>query len=222
MKFYLLIFITCCMAFVPSKKPTRIVFFGDSITQAAVKPNGYITKLDSLTRNSTDSLQLMGAGISGNKITDLFLRLDADVLSKNPDIVVIYIGINDIWHKKTFGTGTDLGLFEKYYTAIVDRLRQQKIKVIICTPTVIGERYNNTNEQDGDLNLYSESIRNLASRLDLQVCDLRSAFMKYLSVNNKANAEKGMLTTDRVHLSDAGNLLVAQEMWKVILPLIHH
>ena len=27
------------------------------------------------------------------------------------------------------------------------------------------------------------------------------------------NAEKGILTTDRVHLNDAGNLFVANEMW---------
>jgi len=37
--------------------------------------------------------------------------------------------------------------------------------------------------------------------------------------NNKENKDRGILTTDRVHLNTAGNLLVADEMWKVIKSL---
>jgi len=37
-----------------------------------------------------------------------------------------------------------------------------------------------------------------------------------LKQNNTANAEKGILTTDRVHLNAAGNLLVAQSILNMI------
>ena len=33
-----------------------------------------------------------------NKIYDLYLRHEEDVIAKKPNIVIIYVGINDVWH----------------------------------------------------------------------------------------------------------------------------
>ncbi len=210
------------MSFMAPPKKKKVIFFGDSITQSGIKPNGYITKMDSIIRrlNKPDSVQLIGAGLSGNKITDLYLRMQQDVLDKHPDVVVIFIGINDVWHKRTFGTGTDADKFEKFYRAIIKKLQEQNIKLLICTPTVVGERYDHSNELDGDLNRYADIIRKMGKELSIPVCDLRTAFMEYLKTNNKPNEEKGILTTDRVHLTDQGNLFVAEEMWKHLQKII--
>jgi lysophospholipase L1-like esterase len=219
---YLLLFITLSLvAFAKPVKKNKVIFFGDSITQAAVKPNGYILKMDSIIRKEglADSYELSGAGIGGNKVYDLYLRMDSDVLSKSPDIVFIYVGINDVWHKSSSGTGTDAPKFLAFYKAIIKKLQDKNIRVVVCTPTVIGERNDYSNEQDGDLNQYSNMIRNLAKELNLPVCDLRKAFTDYLKANNPTNAEKGILTADRVHLTEAGNQLVATEMWKVLKAL---
>jgi lysophospholipase L1-like esterase len=206
------------LAFINPPKKTKVVFFGDSITQAGVQPNGYIVKLDSMIKqlHLPDTIELAGAGIGGNKVYDLYLRMEEDVLAKNPDVVVIYVGINDVWHKASSGTGTDADKFEKFYRAIIKKLQDKNIKVIVCTPSVIGERNDNSNQQDGDLNNYSNIIRRIAKELSLPVVDLRNAFADYLKTNNPANAEKGILTSDRVHLNEKGNLFVAGEMWKVL------
>lgn len=206
------------MSFAIHFKKTKVLFFGDSITQAGVGPGGYITKLDSMIKQKGlgNNYELVGAGISANKVYDLYLRMETDVLEKNPDVVVIYIGINDVWHKSSSGTGTDPDKFEKFYRAIIKKLTDKNIKVIVCTPSVIGERNDYSNQQDGDLNRYSNIIRNMAKDLSLPVCDLRKDFIAYLQANNPGNAEKGILTTDRVHLNDAGNLFVANEMWQAI------
>jgi len=208
------------LAFGKSQKKKRVVFFGDSITQAGARPGGYIVKLDSLLQQKgITNYDLVGAGVSGNKVYDLYLRLETDVLEKQPDIVVIYVGINDVWHKATSGTGTDADKFEKFYKAIIKKLTDKNIKVIVCTPTTIGERYDNSNQQDGDLNRYSFLIKNIAKEASLPVCDLREIFLGYLKKYNTNNAEKGILTTDRVHLSSAGNLLVAQSICDVLQQL---
>jgi lysophospholipase L1-like esterase len=218
------IFLFAAMTFLSFSHPPKkikVLFFGDSITQAGVQPGGYIVKLDSLIKLAplADSIELVGAGISGNKVYDLYLRMEDDVLKKSPDIVVIYVGINDVWHKSSSGTGTDADKFEKFYRAIIKKLQAQNIKVIVCTPSVIGERNDQTNQQDGDLNRYSAIIKSIAKDLTLPVCDLRSAFGNYLKDNNPSNVEKGILTNDRVHLNAKGNLLVAKEMWKLIAPM---
>ncbi|MEO6549002.1 MAG: SGNH/GDSL hydrolase family protein [Ferruginibacter sp.] len=210
------------LAFKTAPKKIRVVFFGDSITQQGVQPNGYIVKLDSIVKQSrlADSVELIGAGIGGNKIYDLYLRMEEDVLNKKPDVVIIYVGINDVWHKASSGTGTDADKYEKFYRAIIKKFQENNIKVVVCTPSVIGERNDNSNQQDGDLNQYSNIIRKLAKELSLPVCDLREAFLGYLKTNNTANVEKGILTVDRVHLNEKGNLLVAGEMWKVIRNMV--
>jgi lysophospholipase L1-like esterase len=205
-------------AFTPLPKKKRVVFFGDSITEAAVKPGGYIVTLDSMiaAQGKAGEYELIGSGIGGNKIYDLYLRMEDDVLAKNPDVVVIYIGVNDVWHKRTFGTGTDPDKFEKFYQAIINKLKAKNIKVILCTPAVIGEKTDFSNQLDGDLNEYSSIIRNIASKNNLPLVDLRKAFLDYNLKNNTQNKSKDILTNDGVHLNAKGNQFVADEMWKVL------
>jgi lysophospholipase L1-like esterase len=221
MPIFLRIFLVLSVAivsFFPFQKKNRVVFFGDSITEAATKPGGYIAKLSEIIEKAgrKDQYELQGAGIGGNKVYDLYLRLEDDVLAKSPTITVIYIGVNDVWHKQSHGTGTDANKFEKFYEAIIKKLAAKNIKVVLCTPAVIGERTDFTNQLDGDLNRYSNIIRQIAEKNNCKLVDLRKSFLDYNLRNNPENKESGILTTDRVHLNEKGNQLVAEEMWKIL------
>lgn len=197
------------------QKPLKVIFFGDSITNAGVKPGGYITLMqEKIKQDGSPAYELIGAGIGGNKVYDLYLRFQEDVLDKKPDVVVIYIGVNDVWHKQSSQTGTDPDKFVAFYTAMIKKLQASGIRVIVCTPAVIGERTDFSNSQDGDLNRYSQMIRDLAVKYGCGLVDLRKAFLEYNLVNNPGNKESGILTTDRVHLNSAGNQLVADLMFK--------
>lgn len=198
------------------QKPVKVIFFGDSITQAGVKPGGYISLLQEMVNKNGLKYDLIGAGIGGNKVYDLFLRFEDDVLKKNPDVVVIYVGVNDVWHKQSSQTGTDPDKFVAFYTAMIKKLQAANIRVIMCTPAVIGERTDNSNAQDGDLNRYSQMIRDLALKYNCDLVDLRKEFIEYNLKNNPQNKESGILTTDRVHLNPAGNQLVADLMMKAL------
>lgn len=191
-------------------KPKKVIFFGDSITQAGVKGNGYINQLKKSL--DTTKFELIGAGIGGNKVYDLYLRMEDDVLNKKPDLVFIYVGINDVWHKLGAKTGTDYDKYLKFYQALINKIQATGSKVVLCTPTVIGEKKNNANEVDADLNKYADGVRGLATKNNLPLCDLRKAFVDYENANNTEDKEKGVLTTDRVHLNDVGNKLVADTM----------
>lgn len=201
------------------KKPIKIIFFGDSITEMGVHQNGYIDiiqkRLD--TENKADDYQIIGSGKGGNKVYDLFFRLEKDVLSQNPDVVVIWIGVNDVWHKSTFGTGTDFDKFEVFYREIIKKCKYKGIKVVCCTPACIGEKTDNSNPQDGDLNEISKIIRKTAIDNNAKVIDFRKAFLEYNLNHNKTNSDKGSLTNDRVHLNDVGNTMVADMMWENLI-----
>jgi len=213
------VFIACLflMSFKPVKKK-KVLFFGDSITQMGVNKGGYIDVLQQniIAQGKGEQFEIVGAGIGGNKVYDLYLRMEKDVLAQHPDIVVIWIGVNDVWHKASFGTGTDYNKFGLFYDAVVNKIQATGAKVIVVTPAVIGEKNDYSNAQDGDLNAYSSWMRQYAKEHNLGLVDLRKIFHDYSVAHNPENAEQGILTYDRVHLNEKGNALVAEEMWKAI------
>lgn len=216
-RFVLIITCIISLSFMQEGKK-KIVFFGDSITELGVKKGGYIDLLNNriVGNGQTNQFELLGAGIGGNKIYDLYLRLERDVLSKDPNVVVVWVGVNDVWHKSMMGTGTDYDKFGLFYDALVQKIQAKGAKVILVTPAVIGERYDQSNPQDGELNLYANWIRNYAAAHQIKLVDCRKLFLDYSAKNNPKQADKGILTYDRVHLNDAGNQLVADAIWDAI------
>tara|TARA_A100001388_G_C28712757_1_gene472134 strand:- start:83 stop:769 length:687 start_codon:yes stop_codon:yes gene_type:complete len=207
----------------------KVVFLGDSITQNAVinseKFKGFISLLG---ENVDQNTELIGKGIGGDKVSDLLTRYRDDVIKLNPDMVFIYIGINDVWHKYDYGTGTDIDLYENGLRQIIADLKENGVEVILCTPTVIGENkgeFTLVNQfkdietmeiMNNDLDDYSDVIRKLSREFDTKLLDLRKIFMQYISENNPENKSKGVLTTDGVHLNNLGSKLIANEMIKFI------
>lgn len=207
----------------------KVIFLGDSITQNAVinseKFKGFISLLE---ENVDQNTELIGKGIGGDKVSDLLTRYRDDVIKLNPDMVFIYIGINDVWHKYDYGTGTDIDLYENGLRQIITDLKENGVKVILCTPTVIGENkgeFTLVNQfkdietmeiMNNDLDDYSDVIRKLSREFDTKLLDLRKIFMQYISENNPENKSKGVLTTDGVHLNNIGSKLIADEMIKFI------
>lgn len=195
------------------KKGDRVVFLGDSITQAGAGPGGYVTLVrDALDKEHKDlDIEIVGAGISGNKVPDLENRLDKDVLAKKPNVVVIYIGINDVWHSQN-GKGTAKDAYEKGLRSLISRITEAGARPVLCTASVIGEKTDGSNPLDKMLDEYCAISRDVAKETKTQLIDLRQAFLKHLEANNKENKDKGILTGDTVHLNAAGNQFVATTM----------
>ena len=227
MKKILILLVVVMVSCTSSNK--KVVFLGDSITQNAVinsdKFKGFISLLG---ENVDQNIELIGKGIGGDKVSDLLTRYRDDVIKLNPDMVFIYIGINDVWHKYDYGTGTDIDLYENGLRQIITDLKENGVEVILCTPTVIGENkgeFTLVNQfkdietmeiMNNDLDDYSDIIRKLSREFDTKLLDLRKIFMQYISENNPGNKSKGVLTTDGVHLNNIGSKLIADEMIKFI------
>ena len=210
---------------------TKVVFLGDSITEAGESIEGegtYKGFITSLRENVSQEVELINKGIGGDKVSDLLLRYNDDVLKLKPNIVFIYIGINDVWHKYDWGSGTDIDIYEKGLRKIITDIKAVGAKIILCTPTVIGENNGefklNNNFKDidtmeimnKDLDAFSDVVRNLSSEFNTDLLDLRKKFKEYISKNNDQNMAKGVLTSDGVHLNNEGNKLIADEMIKFL------
>src|ERR1051325_9058433 len=90
------------------KKGDRILFFGDSLTQLGGQdaPAKFVTKgyvkivQETLDKTHPDlGVKVDWVATGGHIVPDLLKRLDKDVLTKKPTIVVIQIGCNDARRK---------------------------------------------------------------------------------------------------------------------------
>ena len=71
---------------------TAVIAFGDSLTAGVGATSGadYPSRVAAMT-----GIEIVNAGVSGDTTDDALRRIDADVLSKNPRIVIIGLGGND-------------------------------------------------------------------------------------------------------------------------------
>ncbi len=191
------------------KDGDTIVFLGDSITQAATQPEGYISLFDLFCGVNGHEVKPINAGISGHKSNDMLARVDKDVLAHDPDWVSVSCGVNDVWHQfNDPPRGTDYDNYTKNMTQLIDKIRQSGAKVLLLTSTPIDE--NLDSKENKLLKKYNAFLRGLAKDEGLLLCDLNQAFEKRLSM--KMFPETKLLTTDGVHMNPRGNRLMARTL----------
>ena len=194
------------------KQGDRIIFFGDSLTALAIQDRnvpdgkGYVPLVRAALKDRGVEVDAVATG--GHKVTDLLKRVEKDVLSKKPTIVVIQIGVNDA------SAGVTPEQFRAQLIELIDKLQQGGTKVIQCTCTCRIEGYDPENPMDKKLDALAEVARRIASEKQLPLVDLRKAFIDYWKDHNPENKPKGFLTYDGNHWTEAGHKYVAEQMLK--------
>lgn len=201
-----------CESHDEAEGPT-ILFLGDSITEEASGPDGFITVLAATVAADSDSHnpRLINSGISGLKAPQLLDRLDREIACWKPDVAVVMIGINDVWHS-LHREGTPKPDFVARMLEIVQHLRASGALVILATPTVLGESGAGIENLDPIVEDYATAIRRLETTSGVTLCDVRDAFVQHLLLNNPNGLNQGILTRDGVHLTKEGNQLVAETL----------
>ena len=167
------------------KHTDRIVFIGDSITDAGrllrgYKPfgHGYVhfAANQLLAKYPDYNLEIINTGISGNTIRDLKSRWERDCIKHNPDIISILIGINDVWrqHKSRLDEAVPLDEYESTYKKLLSRVREKEnIQLILMEPFMFCDDYNNPMYKD--LQNYIASVHRLAKQFDALLVPLQKS-----------------------------------------------
>ena len=186
----------------------KIAFLGDSITsQGNIYQAGYVNLvMAGLKANGIKAVKIP-AGISGHKSNNMLERLERDVLSKKPQIMLLSCGVNDVWHGKR---GVPLPDYKKNITAIVDRAQAAGIKVCILTATMIRE--DQKNPANAQLAAYNDFLRALAREKKCLLADLNADMQQALAAFKAAHpkAQGNLLTVDGVHMNPLGNVMMAK------------
>ena len=203
----------------------KILFFGDSITQAGMtksKPlgDGYVSILAQMFKQDQRlaQTQLINCGIGGDTVLNLLQRYERDVLIHLPDYIIIKIGINDAYND--FQAGCLNSNFERYkqgYQNLVDCFRDAlpRTRIILLTPYYISDDSNDPLYLR--MNEYGEFVGKLALRNGLPLLSTQAVFDA--AVKNTSARE---LAEDQVHPGYEGHMLLAQAIFpfltRIILP----
>lgn len=121
----------------------KIVFLGDSITEGgrdrsdpASLGSEYVELFYNKLRNLYEDIPFVvrNRGVSGDCVADMRARLETDVLSEKPDIVVVLAGVNDVVRERAPGEPFDADAFAADYEDILRRVKECGAKLIVAEP----------------------------------------------------------------------------------------
>jgi lysophospholipase L1-like esterase len=205
------------------RRVRRIVVLGDSITQLGGEPGGYVwllTRWLADRRDPAHPVEVVNAGVSGHRSPDMLARFDLDVVAHRPDLVLISVGTNDVWHAfRDWCTGLDhprgdlvagvpVGAFTANLDTMISMAQSAGIGVVLVSPAIIHEDL----ERPENLLLadYVRAQHRLAVSRGCRFVDLHTPFRLVIGAwRRHAGPVMNILTADGVHLNAAGNHLMA-------------
>lgn len=201
----------------------KILFYGDSITDAGRDRNpeanissygfGYVIHVaGELARRDPNKYQVINTGIGGNRIVDLYSRIKIDLWNREPDVISILIGINDIWHELDFNNGVEPERFEKVYRMLLEDTMKKlpKTKIIICEPFYLPGTATDGHDEFKMTPEYARIAKKLADELGLYFLPLQSV----LEEAAKRSSNK-LVLSDGVHPNLYGTVVIANEWMKL-------
>lgn len=198
----------------------RYLFQGDSITDAGrmnyedphSMGTGYPRLLEEALTSGEDC-DVMNCGISGSRVVDLLARWKRDCLNLEPDVLTIFIGVNDVWHEMGGRRcGVNPEVFEDVYRILLREAKKALpgIRIILMGAFVTHGTATDPEWEtfDGEVRIRREITRKLAEEYHLEYVDLQKVF---------DGAQEDMppehWTVDGVHPTAAGHELIART-WK--------
>lgn len=202
----------------------RVVFYGDSITQA----RHYTSFVETYVVTRFPKLDVTfvhsgwgGDGVNGGEGGDIDTRLARDVLAYEPTVLTVMLGMND-GGVRPF----DAGLFDTYaagYRHILDTVRRSRpgIRITVLQPSPYDDVTRPLDFEGGYnavLVRYGQFLKELAAREGLHVADLNGPVVKTLARAKTADsAAAARLIPDRIHPDPQVALVMAQALlqaWK--------
>lgn len=188
------------------KNGQTLVFMGDSITQyGRERAHGYPNLVvKGLKANGID-VNWHGVGICGNTSADMIKRFDKDAMSKNPDVVTISAGVNDVWFGKV-----SYDQFCQNMKAMTAKVKAAGGKSVLLSPTTaLGEGDN------ANIRKFSAAVKSQASAEGLAYAPVFEMIRDWIdNPDNPRLTSSTCATYDGVHMLPAGDRVLARATLK--------
>ena len=176
---------------------------------------GYVRIVcDNLIAKDPTKYEFINRGISGDRTVDLYARMKKDVWNHNPDVLSLYIGVNDVWHDiSETPNGVDIERFERTYRMILDDTKKAlpNVKIMLVVPFVLQGASTTANwEKFTKVFDYANVVRKIAKDYNLPIVEIQEDM-------NKAVEKYGIeiVCRDGVHPNSYGMGVIAKNWLEV-------
>ena len=188
-----------------------LLFIGDSVTDCGRRDDAPDFLGDGYVRMIAERVpdrDVINAGISGNRAIDLRDRWHIDVVEQRPEILTVYVGINDTWRRYDENDPTSAATFEANYRACLQDVGGAS-SVILVEPFVlpVNEEQERWHE---DLDEKRAVVARLATEFGARFVPLQS-LLAAQAEDHGATA----IATDGVHPTALGHRLIADTWLEV-------
>jgi len=194
-----------------------LLFQGDSITDCGRNREnfsdtgkGYVHLLASRLDLAyvENPMRIWNRGISGNRTKDLLARWQEDCLDLKPDILSIYIGVNNTWRRYDSDDPTPTKIFESELNDLLTRTFEQTdctpAHSILIEPFLLDVPKGEKAHWMEDLGPKQAVIRKAATTFGTRFLPLQEIFNQVCH-----SAPPSTWVPDGVHPSRAGHQLIA-------------
>lgn len=203
-----------------------ILFQGDSITDAGrsreIERNGgwgYATLVKAkLGYENPGKYQFYNRGVGGDRIVDVYARINTDIIQLKPDVMSILAGVNDVWSQIRWENGSSPEKYGKIYSMLIEEVKEAlpDIKIMILEPFVLhGEATNEFWDRfNCEVRAIAAKARETAQKYDLPFVELQRLFDEAYPL-----APEGYWLGDGVHPAAAGHEIIKREWIKAFKTL---
>lgn len=180
----------------------KIICHGDSLTQGADIEPAY--RWPSLLQNALGGMETVNTGIGGDTTAGLLSRFGADVVSRQPDTVIIMGGTNDFWW------GVPVNLVMANLFAMAYQARHHGIAPVFGLPTpfdVKSALQQPWNPPEKGYDRLSSDIKTLARSLAAEAEESEIPVLDFyrLFLDDKAAVKSSLFLEDGVHPNGQGH-----------------
>jgi acyl-CoA thioesterase-1 len=182
-----------------------ILFIGDSVTDCGRREDAPDYLGDGYVRMIAEKLpdrRVINVGISGNRVVNLRDRWQIDVVEQKPEILSVYIGINDTWRRYDDHDRTTTESFEADYRACLADLGGAST-LILVEPFVLPV----TEEQE----IWHQDLDGKRGVVAQLAKEFGAGFVPLQSLLAAAAEDHGAaaLAQDGVHPTELGHRMIA-------------
>jgi len=142
----------------------NILIFGDSITWGAYDPEqgGWATRLRNYFEEKDNDIDVYNLGISGDTTADLLVRIEVEAKSREPNLIIFAIGINDAqFIHSTNGSRVSLDEFQQNLAKLLSIAKKFTDKIVFVGLTKVDESKTTPIPWNTDKSYTNENIERL-------------------------------------------------------------
>ncbi|MDP9026806.1 MAG: SGNH/GDSL hydrolase family protein [Actinomycetota bacterium] len=190
-----------------------LVFIGDSITDAGRRDDpdrhlgaGWVRLVAEELAKRGDDRTVINSGISGDRAVDLRARWERDALAYEPELLSIYVGINDTWRRYDSDDPTSADAYAATYRSLLDDAQTRMApRFILMEPFVVPVTGEQKHWAADDLDAKRAVVESLAAEYAAAFVPLQSILSDAAEQNGGAAA----IAADGVHPTPLGSSLIA-------------